>query len=91
MSEVESVISQAKSMLSESKILAKREKEEKPSIQFKCAHCQNHLFTNLDVTMHEPQQQLLSVCSAKAIKPFKEEPIRANSIASEDETITTMV
>lgn len=75
-------------MLSESRMQAK--KEEKATIKFQCANCQLFLFTNLDVTTHEPQT-LNKVVSAKAIKPFKEELIRACSIASEDETMTSMV
>jgi hypothetical protein len=48
------------------------------------------LFTNLEVATHE-QQSLLKVGSAKVIKPYKEEPIRASSFASDEETMTSMV
>lgn len=31
--------------------------EQKPSILFKCAECQHHLFTNLDILVHERENQ----------------------------------
>lgn len=65
--ETQSVISKAKIMLNDPKIGQKKENiliqdldelpEQKPSIIFKCVECQHHLFSNLDVLVHERENQ----------------------------------